>query len=109
MKISVDQTLQQGILAHKEGKLKEAELLYKYILKTHPKHPHANHNLGLIAVTMNQLRSAIHLFRSILDDNPQIEQFWISYIDILIKEREYKEAETALKIIILMRLLINLN
>ena len=35
--------------AHKEGKLKEAERLYRAILQSQPLHPDANHNLGLIA------------------------------------------------------------
>jgi len=50
MELTVDQALQQGVAAHNEGKLQEAERLYRAILKTQPTHPDANHNLGLIAV-----------------------------------------------------------
>ena len=54
MEMTIDQALQQGVAAHKEGKLQEAERLYQAILKSRPKHPDANHNLGLIAVSVNK-------------------------------------------------------
>ena len=54
MELTIEQTLQQGVAAHKEGKLQEAERLYRAILEVQPKHPDANHNLGLIAVSTDQ-------------------------------------------------------
>ena len=49
MILTVEQELQQGIAAHKEGKLKDAERLYRAILQSQPEHPDANHNLGVLA------------------------------------------------------------
>ena len=54
MEQTVDQMLQQGVAAHNAGNPQEAERLYRAILQVQPKHPDANHNLGLIAVSMNQ-------------------------------------------------------
>tara|TARA_Y100000766_G_C18639902_1_gene475022 strand:+ start:532 stop:702 length:171 start_codon:yes stop_codon:yes gene_type:complete len=48
MEVTIDQALQQGIAAHKAGKLQEAENLYRVILQTDPKNPDANHNLGIL-------------------------------------------------------------
>lgn len=52
MELTIDQALQQGVAAHKEGKLQEAEKLYRAILGSQPQHPDANHNLGVLAVSV---------------------------------------------------------
>ena len=36
-----------------EGKLHNAERLYLAVLQSQPLHPDANHNLGVLAVSMN--------------------------------------------------------
>lgn len=97
MKLTVDQVLQQGVAAHNAGNLQEAERLYQAILQVQPKHPEANHNLGLIAVSMNQSGVALPLFKIAIEVSPNIEQFWRSYIEALIAERQFKEAKLALK------------
>ncbi len=51
MELKIEQALQQGVGAHKEGKLQDAERFYRTILQSKPEHPDANHNLGLIAVS----------------------------------------------------------
>ena len=96
MELTVDQALQQGVAAHKEGKLQDAERLYRAILQAQPQHPDANHNLGVLAVTVGKPLDAIPLFKLALDANPQIEQFWLSYIDSLIKVERFDEAKRVL-------------
>ena len=54
MELTVDQALQQGVAAHREGKLQEAERLYRAILQVQPNHPDANHNLGGLAVAVGK-------------------------------------------------------
>ena len=85
MELTIEQALQQGIAAHKEGKLQDAERLYRAILEAQPNHPDANHNLGVLAVAVGKPLEAIPLFKLALEANPRIEQFWLSYIDALIK------------------------
>ena len=96
MKLTIEQALQQGVVAHQEGKLQEAERLYRAILQSQPEHPDANHNLGVIAVTFNKANAALQLFKLALDSNPNIEQFWLSYIDALIKEKKFVTVEQVL-------------
>ena len=50
MELTVDQALQKGVEAHKAGKAQEADQYYTAILKANPKHPDANHNMGVLAV-----------------------------------------------------------
>ena len=96
MGLTIEQALGQGIAAHKEGRTQEAERLYRAILQSQPTHPDANHNLGLIAVSVNKVDTALPLFKTALEANPKIEQFWLSYIDALISE---KQIETANQVI----------
>ena len=92
MELTIDQALQQGVAAHKEGNVQEAERLYRTILQTQPRHPDANHNLGLLAVSLNEAEAALPLFKTALEANPNIELFWLSYIDALLKEKQFDTA-----------------
>ena len=96
MELTVDQALQQGVTAHKAGKLQDAERLYRAILQVQPNHPDANHNLGVLAVAVGKPLEAIPVFKLALDANPQIEQFWLSYIDVLIRVERFDEAQRVL-------------
>ena len=59
MELTINQKLEQGIEAHQNGKLQEAEQLYKAILSSQPKHPEANHNLGVLAVGVGKIELAL--------------------------------------------------
>ena len=96
MELTIDQALQQGIASHKEGKLQDAERLYRAILQSQPNHPDANHNLGVLAVAVGKALEAIPRFKLALEVNPNIEQFWLSYIDALIKVERFDEAKRIL-------------
>ena len=85
MEIPIEEAIQRGVAAHKEGKLEEAEKLYRSILGVQPKHPDANHNLGVIAVSVGKVDGALPFFKSALEANSKVEQYWLSYIDALIK------------------------
>ena len=96
MELTIEQAMQQGVTAHNAGNLQEAERIYQAILQSQPKHPDANHNLGLIAISVNQLEVALPLFKTALNVNPNIEQFWISYIDALVKAKRLEDAKQAI-------------
>ena len=96
MELTIEQALQHGVAAHKEGRLQDAESLYRAILQSQPSHPNANHNLGVMAVSVNKPELALPLFKTALEANPKIEQFWLSYIDALIKENQLETAKSAL-------------
>ena len=96
MKLTIEQALQQGIAAHKDGNHQEAERLYRAILQSQPAHPDANHNLGVVAVSVDKADAALPLFKTALDANPNKEQFWLSYIDALIKTEKVDDARRVL-------------
>ena len=97
MELSSEQMLQRGVDAHKEGNLEEAERIYCTILASEPTHPDANHNLGVMAVSVNKAELALPLFKAALEANPKIVQFWLSFIDALIKENQLEAAKEALE------------
>ena len=93
MELTLDEALQKAIEVHKAGQVQEAERLYSFVLNAQPNHPDANHNLGLIAVSDNKADVALPLFKTALKANPKIEQFWLSYIDVLISLNMGHEAK----------------
>ena len=93
MELTLDQALQKGIKAHKAGQIQEAERLYTAILKTQPKHPEANHNMGILAVGVGKVHESLPFFKTALEANSSIGQYWLSYIDALIKVRRIVDAK----------------
>ena len=93
MKLTLDQALQRGIKAHKAGEAEEADRYYTAILKANPKHPDANHNMGVLAVALGKVETALPFFKTALEVNPNIGQFWLSYIDALIKLERIADAK----------------
>ena len=96
MELTVDQALQRGISAHKDGKLQDAERLYRAILQVQPEHADANHNLGVLAVSVGKPSEALPFLKLALETNPRIEQFWLSYVDTLIRLERFDEANRVL-------------
>ncbi|MDC1356765.1 tetratricopeptide repeat protein [Pseudomonadota bacterium] len=94
--LTIEQSLHRAIGAHQEGKIQEAEVLYRTVLKSHSTHPVANHNLGVIAVSVNKAGLALPFFKTATEANPKVEQFWLSYIDALIKDNQFDMAKQVL-------------
>jgi tetratricopeptide (TPR) repeat protein len=89
--------LQKAIIAHNFGRLDEAKKLYLKVLRFQPKHPEANHNMGTLARSHYQNKEAEKYFRTALNSKPNVSQFWLSYINILIELDRFHEADTLLK------------
>ena len=97
MELTIDAALQKAIEAHKADQLEDADRLYTAILKAQPQHPDANHNMGLLAVGVGKVDAALPFFKTALEANPNITQFWLSYIDSLIKLGKLADAQSVLK------------
>ena len=96
VELTIDQALQQGIEAHKAGQVQEADRFYTAILKAQPKHPDANHNMGVLAVGVGKVEQALPFFKTALEANPATAQFWLNYIDALIKLGKLADAKAVL-------------
>jgi len=96
MKLTEDEALKKGVKAHRAGQTQEAERLYSFVLNTQPKHPDANHNMGVLAVSLGKVQEALPFFQTTLEANPSIGDYWSSYIDALIQLDQIVDAQTAL-------------
>ena len=96
MELTIDQALQKAVEAHKAGQVQEADRLYTAILKAQPKHPDANHNLGVLAVGIGKVEAALPFFKTALEANPKVAQSWLSYIDALIRLDRLTDAKAVL-------------
>ncbi len=97
MELTIDQALLNAVEAHKVGKLQDAENLYRAILRVQPNHPDANHNLAVLEVSLNRSEAALPLFKIALEANPKQGQFWLSYVDALIKTNQLETAKSVLE------------
>ncbi len=97
MKLTLNQALKKGIEAHKAGSIEEADLYYTSIIKAQPNHPDANHNIGVLAVGLGKVKESLPFFKIALEANPKITQFWLSYIDALIKLNRLDDAKVLLE------------
>ncbi len=96
MKKNIDELLIQGIKAHKERNLNEAERLYREILKKTPSHPDANHNIGVLALEVGKFDEALTFIEKAVANNPHKEQYWLSLIELLIKLGKISRARNVL-------------
>ncbi len=94
--MTLDQALQHAIAHHQAGRLADAEQLYRAILHAQPRHPDANHNLGLIAVQVGNPVAALPLLKTALEANPAQGQYWLSYADTLYQAGQSETARAVL-------------
>ncbi|BAN35472.1 hypothetical protein SCD_n01651 [Sulfuricella denitrificans skB26] len=93
---AIQMAIQQAVAHHQTGRLQEAEHLYRAILQIQPRHPDANHNLGVLAVQMQQPAASLCYFKTSLESNPENERYLLSYIDALIQSGEISSARQLL-------------
>ena len=92
MELSIEDTLNNGIEAHKAGHIQKAETYYTSILSSNPRHPDANHNKGVLLANTGRLQEALPFFKNALEANLGVVQFWRSYIETLAKLNRIIEA-----------------
>ena len=97
MVLNIQHILQQGVAAHRAGNFQDAERFYRSVLQIQPKHADANHNLGVLSISANRVGEALPLLKIAVEASPKGEQFWLSYIDALVRARQFDDAKRAFK------------
>ena len=95
--LTLAEALQRGILAHRSSNIKKANRFYSVVLKVQPDHPDANPQFGRDSGKLNKANKALPFFKKALDVKPSVAQYWLSYIDTLIKLKGLKKARIDLK------------
>ena len=88
-----DQTLQQAVTAHQEGKLEEAEKLYKKILDTEPTNLDANKNLSILLLKLGKLDEAETSCKKTIELKPDFMECYYDLGNILYQLGKLDEAE----------------
>ena len=92
----IEELMHKGVELHKSGKVEVAAQLYSVVLKEHPEHPDANHNMGILTVGIGKIPEALRFFETALEANADVAQFWVSYIDALIRVGRTGDAQAVL-------------
>ena len=92
----LQEALAKGVELHKAGQLDLAKELYASVIQLEPRHPDANHNIGVIEMDTGNISAAVPLLKIALEETPENAQYWISYIDALIRHEAIDEARNTL-------------
>lgn len=89
--------LQIALQHQNSGQIEQAENLYLEILNIEPNHAAANHNLGVIEAKLKGVLAALPRLELAVQEKPEIEQYWVSYIDALMQSGSVDTAVNALE------------
>ncbi|MBI5792008.1 MAG: tetratricopeptide repeat protein [Rhodocyclales bacterium] len=95
---TANRELQEAVAHHRQGRLKQAERLYRSVLRAAPGDAVANHNLGDLLLRKEKVIAALPHLLAALEADPTHGQYWISYIDALIRAGRLDEARDTLDV-----------
>lgn len=94
---SVDTILQMAEQCQQSGDVTQATYLYQEVLKVQPDHALANHQLGFIETHTIGIAHALPRFEHAVMQQPENEQFWVSYIDALMMMEAFEAVPDAIQ------------
>ncbi len=94
--LTVEQALHQAVALQRSGQWQAAADRYRAILQVQPAHADANHNLGVLALQAGQQVAALGYFKTALENQPGVGQYWLSYIEALIVSDQLALAKAVL-------------
>jgi tetratricopeptide (TPR) repeat protein len=74
--LTPEHSIEEGMKLHRQGRLKEADQIYRQILRDRPGFPPALHLLGVIATQIGNLPAAVDLIRKALVGDPNQAEYW---------------------------------
>jgi protein O-GlcNAc transferase len=85
--------LKKAIDLHQQGKIEQAESIYREIISTHPNQPDAYHFLGIIAYQKREFSSAVDMIEIAIKFNPNVAGYYTNLGNSL---RELKQLNASL-------------
>lgn len=89
---TVAEALRQALEFHRDGRLIDAERLYRAILDAEPAQPDALHNMGVLQMQGINPAAALSWFHAALEAQPQNRQCWLSYAEALLEAGQAEDA-----------------
>jgi tetratricopeptide (TPR) repeat protein len=93
----VSDLVQEADIAQNADDLRRAEELYLMALDEDPQHPDANHNLGILYLSVNLSEKALPRLRKALEAHPEFDHFWVSYFHGLVYNKMFTEGQEILE------------
>ena len=93
----METTFNQAIARQQEGRLEEAEKLYRLILETDPTNMHVNNNLGNLLNILGRLNEAEECYRKSIEFKPDHVEALNNLGNILAKLNKLDEARSSYK------------
>jgi len=78
------------------GRSDQAESIYREILGAEPRHAAANHCLGMLEVQRQHPSQALPHLLTALEENPQLPDYWLGYLEALLLAGRGAEAHEVL-------------
>ena len=85
-------SLEKAISLHQQGKLLQAEAIYRKLLEADPRNPDAFHLLGVIANQTGHLQGAIDLIGRAIEINPYQASYYSNLGNVLKKLQRFNDA-----------------
>jgi len=88
----LDALLERAVVHHQAGRLDEAQRHYRTILEQSPNHPEGNHNMGVLMLGLDRPAAALDYLKRALEGAPGQRQYWLSYIEALVRAGHHEAA-----------------
>ncbi|WP_235189770.1 tetratricopeptide repeat protein [Methylotenera sp. L2L1] len=95
---AMDEVMEMALQHEAGGQLEQAALLYQEVLKINPDNPEANYKQGILVFNLHGIDEALPLFEKAVLCKPEIEQYWVTYIDALMQAGATSTAADALEL-----------
>ena len=90
-------TIQQAVTAHQEGRLEEAERLYRSILENQPTNLDVNNNLGVLLYALGRFNEAEASYKKAIELKPDSEEVYSNLGVVLKNLGRFDEAVASYK------------
>ncbi len=94
---AINEVLSLAITHHREGRLEEAEKLYRVLLQANPNLPDANYNFAILAVSLGYVEESLPFFEKAIEVHSLSKEYYFGYIDALIRLDKMDRAKIALE------------
>ena len=91
-----DNALQAAITAHEQQDFSNAINNYQTVLNGDPNHAEANHRFGILSMQLGEIENSLIFLQNAINVNPNIHEYWVPFIDALIKLDRLSDAEMVL-------------
>ena len=91
-----DNALQAAITAHEQQDFANALNNYQTVLNSDPNHAEANHRFGILSIQLGEIENSLIFLQTAINVNPSIHEYWVPFIDALIRLDRLSDAEIVL-------------